>query len=407
MKPAAELTVRGEIGMTKGLCGRLAVLTSAAALAMGLAACGSSSSTSSSSGGLASSGASTSPVQNASATTGATQTAGAEAAVAPYLGHPSPFPVAEPLKSRIPAGTKIAFMDCGTPICGLFWKLLQPAAKTMGVSLVRYDAGSAATTVAAAYNAVVAAKPAAVIALAINIDLWKNQLKQLQAEHVPVVASGILGTAQYGIKDAQIAEYWSQLTGGLMADYIAAKFGSNSHVAFYAVPEISFTALMAQSFQSRLAKVCPSCSARVVQIPVAATGTTAPSMIVSDLQAHPDTNVIAFASDETEAGLPAALQTAGIHVKTLGSGPTPENLEYVKEGKETAVLAADDVVLSWTLLDQAARQIENQPLTGPEAQGVTVIQFLTQHDMTFNPSGGWVAYPDFVQRFAKLWKVAG
>jgi ribose transport system substrate-binding protein len=315
--------------------------------------------------------------------------------------------VSEPLKKALPVGTKVAFMDCGTPICGLFWKLLQPAAKTMHVQLVRYDAGSAANTVAAAYNAVVAARPAAVIALAINIDLWKNQLKQLQAEHVPVVASGILGTGPYGIKDAQIAEYWSNLTGALMADYVASKYGPGSHVAFYAVPEISFTALMATAFDNQLAKVCASCSARTVQIPVAATGTTAPSMIVRDLQAHPSTNVVAFASDETEAGLPSALQLAGIKVKTLGSGPDPENLEYVKEGKETAVLAADDSVLAWTLLDQAARQIEGQPLTGDEAKGVTVIQFLTPSDIKFNPSSGWVAYPDFAQRFAKLWKVAG
>lgn len=370
--------------MRKSRCGRMAALVGALALTVAIAAGG------------------------ATGATGAgVNKAAAEAAIAPYLGHPSAFPVTQPLKKAIPAGTTIAYMDCGTPICGLFWQLLQPAAKTMGVKLVRYDAGSAANTVASAYNAVVAAKPAAVIALAINIDLWKNQLQELRAEHVPVVASGILGTRKYGIKDAQIAEYWSHLTGGLMADYVAAKYGAHSHVAFYANPEISFTALMASSFTRRLAKVCSSCSDRIVQIPVAATGTTAPQMIVSDLQSHPGTNVIAFASDETEEGLPSALQVAGLHVKTLGSGPDPENLEYVKEGKETAVLAADDSILSWTLLDQAARGIEKQPLSGDEADGVTVIQFLTRRDMKFNPTDGWIAYPNFAKRFAKLWKVAG
>jgi ribose transport system substrate-binding protein len=387
---------------------RVAALFATATLAVGVTACGSTGSTSSPS----SSSPSSSPaaqVTNSTATSAAAATspAAAQAAIAPYLGHPSAFPVTQPLMKAVPAGTKFAFMDCGTPICGLFWQLLQPAAKTMHVQLVRYDAGSAVNTVAAAYNSVVTAKPAAVIAVAINIDLWKNQLKELQAEHVPVVASGILGTQPYGIKDAQIAEYWSDLTGGLMADYVAAKYGPGSHVAFYAVPEISFTALMATSFKSQLAKVCPSCSTRTVEIPVAATGTTAPGMIVSDLQAHSGTNVIAFPSDETEAGLPAALQLAGIHVKTLGSGPTPENLEYVKEGKETAVLSADLGILAWTLLDQAARQTEGQPLTGDEAKGVTPIQFLTQSDMSFNPSKGWTAYPDFARRFAKLWRVAG
>ncbi len=378
---------------TKGLGVRLVALAVAAALAVALTAAV----------------ASGSSVQSKTSLRahGGVNTAAANAAIAPYLNHPSPFPVTQPLNKRIKRGTKIAYMDCGTPICGLFWELLQPAAKTMGVHLVRYAAGSAANTVTAAYNAVVAAKPAAVIAVAINIDLWKNQLKELQAEHIPVVASGILGTKQYGIKDAQIAEYWSRLTGGLMADYIAAKYGANSNVAFYTVPEISFTSLMATSFQSQLAKVCSSCTSRIVPVPVADTGTTAPALIVSDLQSHPSTNVIAFASDETEEGLPAALKIANINVKTLGSGPAPENLEYVKEGEETAVLSADDSVLAWTLLDQAARQIDGQPLVGDEAKGVTVIQFLTKHNLVLNAKAGWIAYPNYQKRFAKLWKVRG
>lgn len=328
----------------------------------------------------------------------------AAAAIGPYIGHPSPFPVNQPLK-KIPRHARIAFVDCGTPICGLFWQLLQPAAKTMGVKLTRYQAGTAANTVAAALDTVVAAKPSAVIVAAVDIELWKNQLKQLQAAHIPVVTTGIIHTKRYGIKAAQIGDAWSAFTGKLLADYAAAKDGVGSKVAFYEVPELTFTRLMAAAFKAELPKVCPSCSVRVVDIPVATTGNTAPNLIVSDLQAHPDTTVIAFASDETETGLPSALQTAGIHVKTLGSGPNPTNLEYLKEGKENAVLAADLPVLSWTLLDQAARQLVGQPLTGLEAKGITDIQFLTPGEVTFDPSHGWTGYPNFVQRFKKLWGI--
>jgi ribose transport system substrate-binding protein len=332
--------------------------------------------------------------------------AAAEAVIEPYIGQPSAFPVTEPLKET-PKRATFAFMDCGSPVCGLFWQLLQPAAKTMGVQLTRYKAGPAADTVATAWDSVVAAKPDAVIAAAIDIELWKNQLAQLHDGGIPVVTTGVLGTEEYGIEAAQIGETWSQLAGRLMAAYVAATFPADSDVAFYDVPELTFTQLVSEAFQAELPKVCPDCSVRVVHIPVATTGNTAPNRIVSDLQAHPDTNVLVFAADETQSGLPAALQTAGIDVETLGLSPSPTNLQYVKEGKEDAVLAVDLPVLSWTLIDQAARQLAGQELTGDQAEGITDMQFLTPDDITFDPSKGWTGYPDFAQRFARLWGVGG
>jgi ribose transport system substrate-binding protein len=360
------------------------------ALAVGLAACGSSNSSSSGTG------------TSSGSAGGGVDTATAQAAIQPYVGHASAFPVTEALK-QVKKGATVAFMDCGTSICALFWQILQPAAKVMGVKLTHYKAGSAANTVTQAYDSVVAAKPDAVIATATSVDLWKNQLKQLQAAKIPVVTTGILGTGQFGITAAQAAENASQLEGKLMADYTAAKFSSDSNIALDDVPELSFTPLVVKGYQTELAKVCSKCSVRVVHIPIATMGSTAPNQIVSDLQAHSGTKLAVFAIDELESGLPAALQTAGIKVQTLGNSPSPTELQYLKDGKETAVLAVDLPVLTWTLLDQAARQMVGQSLTGAEAQGITDVQFLTQKDIVFDPSKGWTGYPDFAPRFAKLW----
>lgn len=374
--------------------------------AMLLTGCGgggsSSSSTTSGSSTEESSGGST------EASGGSTEDAEAEAekVIAPYIGQPSPFPVTEKLK-KIPKGATIAYMDCGTGICGLFWELLEGAGKTMGVKMVRIKAGSAANTVSAAFDTAVADKPAAVIVTAINVELWKNQLKELQDAGIPVVTTGVIGAEEAGIESPQAAEAASELGGKLLANYVLAKMGSEANVAMYKVPELPFTGIIASAFGEELEAICPGCSVRTVDIPVASTGNKAPSEIVSDLQANPETDVAAFASDETEVGLPTALKAAGIEVETLGWGPAPPNLQYVKEGTETAVLGLDLPVLSWTLLDQAAREITGQELTGPEAEGLPVNQFLTQEDITFDPSKGWTGYPDFPERFATLWGVGG
>jgi ribose transport system substrate-binding protein len=94
-------------------------------------------------------------------------------------------------------------------------------------------------------------------------------------------------------------------------------------------------------------------------------------------------------------------------VKTIGQTPTPPNLEALKKGEQTSALGVDIAVLSWTLVDQAAREIIGQPLSGSEAEGISVVQFLTQEDITFDPSKGWTGYPEFPEKFAKLWGVGG
>jgi ribose transport system substrate-binding protein len=197
-----------------------------------------------------------------------------------------------------------------------------------------------------------------------------------------------------------------ELGGKLMADYVTAEFGSSSKVAFYAIPELPFTGLIEKGFSQELKTVCAGCTMRGVNIPIATIGNTAPSHVVSDLQQNPDTTVAVFGSGEMTAGVPAALNTAGISsVKMLSYSPTPTTLEDIKRGAITAAFGYDLPIQMWTLVDEAARELAGQKLSGPESDGIPVNQFLRQSDITFNPSNGWTAYPDFAQRFAKLWGV--
>lgn len=383
--------------MLRGTSRWLIVLIAALALATTVAACG---------GGDDSSSTGTA---TGSETSGEPEAKGgdvsaAEAVVAPYIGQPSPFPVTEKLK-EVPKGATIAFMDCGSPICALLWELLNPAAATMGVSLERIKAGSSANTVNDAFDTVVSKKPDAVIVSAINIELWSKQLEQLQEAEIPVVTTGIIGTEPYGVIAPQTAEAASDLGGELMANYMVAKMNPEANAVIYEVPELPFAKIIVEKFTEEVEALCPDCSVRTAQVSVAEIGNTAPQTIVSDLQANPDTDVAVFTSGDLETGLPAATKAAGLEVETLSYAPNPTTLQYLKEGKSTASLGFDLPVLVWTLLDQAAREIVGQELSGPESEGIPVYQFLTKEDIVFDPSKGWTGYPDFAERFAKLWGV--
>jgi ribose transport system substrate-binding protein len=337
-------------------------------------------------------------------TGGGADVAAAESAIQPFIGKPSEFPVTEPL-DRVPKGAQIAFVDCGTPVCALFWELIQPAGQTMGVEISRIRAGQSADTVSAAFDTIVSQKPDGVIVTSINPQLFQNQLTELQDADIPVVTTGIADAADYGIKSPQASQPESQRDGALLADYVVANFGQEGEIALYTVPELTLTAPFAEAFTAEIEEICPDCTVRQVDVAVATIGNTAPNQIVSDLQANPDTTVAAFALDEVENGLPAAMQAAGIDIPTLGYAPTPTNLQYIKDGQQDATLATDLPVLIWTTLDQVAREMAGQELSGGEAEGLTVIQFLTQKDIVFDPSMGWTGYPDFAERFAKLWGV--
>lgn len=383
-------------------------------LALGLAACGGGSSSSSSS---PTTEAEAEPAETGGETEDAAEeeteasagggVAEAKKIVAPYIGQPSPFPVTEKLK-EVPTGAEIDYVDCGTPICALFWEILQPAAQTMGVKLERIKAGSAANTVASAFDTVIAKEPAAVIVGSVTMELWSKQLKELQEKEIPVVTTGISDTEEFGIEAPQASNANSERSGKLMAAYVIAEMaGEESNAVFYETPELSFTTIIAEAFKEEFENLCPECSLRIAKVGVEELGNTAPQTVVSDLQANPDTNVAVFGTAEIEAGLPTALKAAGIEVETLGSSPGPAELQYLKEGKSTAVLGFDLPVLTWGLLDQAAREIAGQKLSGPEAEGLGVLQFLKKEDVQYDVSKGWSGYPNFAEMFAELWGVKG
>ena len=155
-----------------------------------------------------------------------------------------------------------------------------------------------------------------------------------------------------------------------------------------------------------MAAVCPSCKARHVDIPIGEIGKNAPSRVVSDLQAHPNTKVAVFATAEAGTGLPAALKAAQLQVKLIGFGPPPAILGYIKQGQWDAAVGVDGFTMIWAQVDALARMVAGEPLTAGQKQGLPPIQILTKRDITFDPTQGWKAYPDFAERFAQLWGAA-
>jgi len=277
----------------------------------------------------------------------------------------------------------------------------------MGVKLRVVKAGASADSVQGAMNTIVGNKPTGVVLPAVEPDIINNQLRTLDGSKTPVVSNGIMQHEKYGIDAAIFNTETATRSGALIADWIVARKGAKANVAFQLTPELSFGRYIKDAFGAEMKKLCAGCKVRYVTLPVGTIGNTAPSRVVSDLQSHPDTNVVAFSTLEAAVGLPTAMKTAGLKTDVTGFGPNPANLQDMKNGGITSGVGLDLPVMLWTQMDAVARLASGQPLTKGESGGIPPLQFLEQKDITFDPQRGWTGYPDFQQRFQKLWNPTG
>jgi ribose transport system substrate-binding protein len=329
-------------------------------------------------------------------------TEAAEALIAPYTGQPSKFPITEPLATK-PTGKRIAYLDCGTPICGLFYTLGKPPMEALGMSLTSIKSGLQADTVQAAFDTVIQDGYDGVFVPAIPPALWERGLEQLQAAEIPVVTSGAVGLDPTAVPVQQAGTQDSTRAGQVLAGQVVSETGGESDVAIYYTPELDFTNLIKDSFVAEMKKLCPDCAVRPVKVPVSTFGTTSQTVIVDDLQAKPDTKTAVFAVGEQAAGLPAALKTAGIEIETIVNSPDPANLEAIQKGDLTLGFGLDLPVIAWTAADSLARLTTGQPVDPGATQDIAPRQMLKAADLQGDMSHGWTGYPDFADKFMALW----
>jgi len=333
--------------------------------------------------------------------------AAAKALLEPYTGKASAFPVDQPLATRPSADSTFGFLQCVTPICGLVGSLLGSAADKLGVTFDVAKAGGSATSLQTSLDSLVEKKPDAILVPAVEPSVVSKQITALQKQNIPTVSNGIMEHAKFGFTAGILDVNAMQLVGNLLAGWSVERKGDNADIVFYTIPELSFAKVEENAFKAKVKELCPACSVRVEDISVTTIGTSAPAHVVSDLQAHPDTNVAIFSSLEAATGLPAAMTVAGLKgVATNGFGPSPANLQDIKSGGITAGLGLDLPVLTWMQMDVAARLATGQDLTAGEKEGIPPMQMLEQKDITFDPSKGWTGYPDYAERYAKLWGTA-
>lgn len=336
--------------------------------------------------------------------------AAAQSFLAPWLAtSDKKLLIDQPLSGSIPAGTRIAFLDVGTPVAAVMWDILQPIVKLTGIKLDRISTGSDAQSINTAMNTVVESKYDGIINITLDPIFFKPQLQQLIANKVPIASGSVMDTVENGMPEAFNGPDWMKSEGqALAASAVVRTNGKVNDFVLYTIPEFPFAQFQVDGFKSELKDLCPACNLRVVDIPIATLGSTSADQVVSDLQAHPETGYYVAIADEGTVGLPAKLDLAGITVKGLGTWSIPPNLQQVAGGSQDATFPIDFNLMMWTVADQLFREILHDQYKWPDAQtrAYTLATLLTK-DNAGNYPNGYAAIPDMQKQFAALWHVGG
>jgi ribose transport system substrate-binding protein len=333
--------------------------------------------------------------------------AAAKAYLEPYQADTKSLVLDEPLAAPLPEGLNIAFLDVGTPVAGVMWDLIQPIVEITGIKLTREPIGATPEAQDAAMASVYEKGYDGIINVTAEPQFYPNQAEKLVEAGVPIASASVMHTDDYGFPTGfNGPDFMEEVGRAQAAAAIVRTNGEATEFVFYPVNEFEFTGFQRDGFVEKMAELCPDCTVRDVGIPIDEVIAIDNSRIVSDLEAHPETQYYVASADEITVGMPERLDLAGVTTKGYGTWSIPPNLDQVAAGLADATFAEDFSLFMWTVVDQLFREITGTPYEwpAPEVSAPAVMKLLDQGlAEEYVPTHGYLAVPDYQEQYAENW----
>ena len=338
--------------------------------------------------------------------------------VSAFLKPLNELPFNEPIAS-VPSGKKVYYVQCSVPVCEEIRLGIAAAVAKLGWTLESTAHKDTPDTVAAAFDAAIAAKADVVLTSGNPREWFATQLKTLEDAKVPVIAWSIPEPYEpgTGISANLLTGDDYYFYGVLMADYAAQKT-AKKHVLFVGLPTFPVLSLVQQGFKDEIAKACADCKVDTMEVAVTDLGTNLPGQIVSKLQADPDLDFVVYAFGGMLFGVPDAIEAAGLleQAKAVSQAGGPLNFGFIEAGKhQIAEVGLASELLGWRAVDVAARVLSGSgpgrvaPPTAAVVEGHPDIlvngmplQILEKGSFT-DATKVWPGVEGFQAKFAALW----
>jgi ABC-type sugar transport system substrate-binding protein len=361
--------------------------------ALALAACSSSSSSA--------------PKASGSAGSASSSFAAAKAANTKFEQRPTSIGITTPVGKTIPKGKVIDFIQCGVPACVVEGDILQSATNLLDWKLVRINAGTSPQQIADAYQQAVTNKPNAVIGSGYPRVLFDPELKSLASMHIPVLEAFVGDSTGDGLTGVVGGPVNNSIQGKEVADYILANSTGKS-VTIGAVVPSGFPNMVQEnaSFDAEIAKQCPSCTVKLLSVPVTSIGTDLTTRISSFLTANPSVQWLWDGYDDMVTGLPTALKGASItsiKVATISMNGTVA-ADIAQNDYVTTAIGTSFPEVYWREIDLLARYFTGQPYTVDLNDATLPFWTITKANLPSDASSVTFAnVVDYKQQFEQLW----
>ena len=256
-------------------------------------------------------------------------------------------------------GLKVAFLTCSDPSCALLNPGFTDAATALGwnPTVITYNSAQPGQALQQAINA----GYKYIATTSITLNTITPQIQEAKAKGVAIFGAYTGDQPQgqsnglYGVA----ADFTtSAASGKLMAAWTIKDSNSNAHVLFVSLP--IYTTLVAQgdAAKAEYAAACATCTFDVLGLSVTQVGQgQTPSAIVAYLRQHPSTNYVYLAFGGLDAGVAAAIKSAGLadKVKIVGTQGQKSQLQEMVSGQEAAWSILPEQYTMWVVVDWMAR----------------------------------------------------
>lgn len=327
-----------------------------------------------------------------------------------------------PEPAAVPENKTVFYITCSVPVCAEIGSGVADAVKALeskGWSIKTTSHQDTPDTVAAAFDAAIAAKPDVVMTSGNPREWFKPQLETLVSMGIPVVSWSIPEPFEPGdgiaVNILSGDDYFYY--GVVMADYAYAN-SPNKNILFVGLPVFPVLALVQEGFKSEIELICPECNVTFSEIGLGDLGTNLPGQMVSALQADPTLDFIAYAFGGMMFGVPEALDAAGLvdQAQAVSQAGSPMNFQFIADGKhQTGEFALASGLLGWRAVDIAITLFNDGSISkSPALEGIfgkTDIglnglprQILTKATVK-DPTLLWSGVDGYQDIFLKRWKL--
>jgi ribose transport system substrate-binding protein len=347
---------------------------------------------------------STSSQQSAASSNDSAGLAAAKDAVAQYTAEQPPLAI-DPLPKPSEAGLTFNFVGCTIPVC--HQEGFADAAKALGWNL-SYEAFQLAPEQFVSAWGRALQQPPEVMGFAGPFPqaLVKNELATVEQMKIPLVTVSTADEEPINgaVKACFVCAPHFELSGKLMADFVAADAGGATEIVYVEDPSIPALAPVWEGFSKELKAVSPSSKVDKLQVSALQQATKTASTVVSYVQSHPNVKYVVFSGDQYTPGVPEALASAGLSdkVKVIGRAPQAQNMSYIRSGGQYASVAEESVESTWRAVDALARLNQGVELKDPMPAGWH--QIITK-DNVDSVTGDIPVAPGFPDAFLKAWHV--